>query len=183
MVPTMDCTEEDYTYMDYKPKPRKEPARRTECEVKKEQVCVPITTNKCDTIKYKVCKQEKVEDDCEDYKIIVPYKKKLHLKWCLLDDGVTDFTKEVTEAEGGGPPDDPAEDPAEDSTDQLTDDDSGKSDDLQRSGQFKDKDDTGPLQKFPFGLNLRKKIEDGRQRRASGQVKSTSILLPLVESK
>ena len=43
---------------------------------------------------------------CEDYDVIVPHKKKLHLKWCLLDDEVKDFTKEVTETEGGGPPED-----------------------------------------------------------------------------
>ena len=43
---------------------------------------------------------------CEDYDVIVPHKKKLHLKWCLLDDEVKDFTKEVTKTEGGGPPED-----------------------------------------------------------------------------
>ena len=57
MVPTMDCTDETHAYMDYEPKPRTEPLRKTECQGKKEQVCVPITTKSCDTIRYKVCKQ------------------------------------------------------------------------------------------------------------------------------
>ena len=51
--------------------------------------------------------KEKVGDDCDDYDVIVPHKKRLHLKWCLLDDGMTDFTKEVEEAEGGGAPQSP----------------------------------------------------------------------------
>ena len=51
--------------------------------------------------------KEKVGDDCEDYDVMVPHKKRLHLKWCLLDDSKNDFTKEVTEPEGGEPPKSP----------------------------------------------------------------------------
>ena len=34
---------------------RPDQARATECEVKAEQVCQPVTTEKCADIKYKVC--------------------------------------------------------------------------------------------------------------------------------
>ena len=47
--------------------------------------------------------------ECTDYNVLVPHKKKLHLKWCLLDEAVKDFTEAVEAAEGGGPPEDPAE--------------------------------------------------------------------------
>jgi len=151
MVPTMNCTDDIHHYMDYKTKPRKEPARSTECEVKKEQVCVPVTERKCGTIKYKVCKEAKVDGDCKPYDIIIPYKKKLHLKWCLLDDDVKDFTKEVTETVGGGPPEDPADDEVQEKAD-------------------------SPLQKFPFGLNLRKGLGvQGKPRRLAANLKQSRV--------
>ena len=38
---------------------------------------------------------------CEDYVIRVPHKKKLHLKWCLLDEGTKDLSKVLPETKKG----------------------------------------------------------------------------------
>ena len=57
MVPSMECTEETHPYVDYQVEPRRDQVRQTDCEVRTEQVCQPITTRKCGSIKYKVCKE------------------------------------------------------------------------------------------------------------------------------
>ena len=57
MVPRMSCLEEDLPYLDYRVEPRNETARRTECEVRAEQVCLPVTTRKCGSVRYKVCNE------------------------------------------------------------------------------------------------------------------------------
>ena len=46
--------------------------------------------------------QEKVEA-CEDLDMMSPYKEKKHLKWCLLDEGETDFNKLIPGPERTGP--------------------------------------------------------------------------------
>jgi len=137
MVPTMNCIDEIHPYMDYKSEPRSTQARKTQCEVKKEQVCVPVTQEKCGKIKYKVCKEEKVEDDCKDYDVIIPHKKKLHLKWCLLDDDVTAFTKVVSETKGGGEPDGSAESvESDESVESVESVESDESDELPEVGKM-----------------------------------------------
>ena len=55
LVPVMKCESESHDYMDYEQQARPDQARATECEVKAEQVCRPVTTEKCADIKYKVC--------------------------------------------------------------------------------------------------------------------------------
>ena len=88
--------------------------------------------------------------------MIVPHKKKLHLKWCLLDDEVKDFTKEVTETEGGGPPEDAeAEDTIVDSNDSNNSID-GR--DVENEVQGKAESDL--LEKFPVQIDLRNASEE-----------------------
>ena len=55
LVPVMKCESESHDYMDYEQQARPDQARATECEVKAEQVCQPVTTEKCADIEYKVC--------------------------------------------------------------------------------------------------------------------------------
>ena len=38
---------------------------------------------------------------CEDYVIRVPDKKRLHLKWCLLDDETKDLSRDLPGAKRG----------------------------------------------------------------------------------
>ena len=57
MVPVMKCVEETHPHLDYRPLARNVTARRTECRVRAEQVCVPETTSKCGSVRYKVCNE------------------------------------------------------------------------------------------------------------------------------
>ena len=107
--------------------------------------------------------------DCEDYDVIVPHKKKLHLKWCLLDDEVKDFTKEVTETEGGGPPEDAkGENRIIDSNvnddiynidevNEVAGNDSIASKIKGRKNEVPEKAESNLLEKFPFQIDLRKR--------------------------
>ena len=57
MVPSMRCREEVHHHMDYQAVVRREQARLTDCQVKREQVCQPVTRSKCANIRYQVCQQ------------------------------------------------------------------------------------------------------------------------------
>ena len=57
MVPVMKCVEETHPHLDYRQLARNVTARRTECRVRAEQVCVPETTSKCGSVRYKVCNE------------------------------------------------------------------------------------------------------------------------------
>ena len=232
MVPTMKCKPEPHPYMDYVAKPRKDEARKTKCRVRAEKVCEPVEREKCAEIKYKVCSevtltlsviislftvQEKVEEDCTDYDVLVPFKKRLHLKWCLLDGTITDFNKEVEKVPGGGLAEESAsefgeylkEDNVDDGAiylfiDKLTDVTTVKPDEITTvetddtttveetdenttvnfeevtSAKSDDEkevaDSERSLQKFPFGLNLRRSaLETGREKRQKVRASGLAI--------
>ena len=89
--------------------------------------------------------------DCEDYDVVVPHKKKLHLKWCLLDDEVKDFTKEVTETEGGGPPEDTIVD---------SNASNNSIDGRDVENEVRGKAESDLLEKFPVQIDLRNAPEE-----------------------
>jgi len=207
MVPTMKCKPEPHPYMDYVAKPRKDEARKTKCRVRAEKVCEPVEREKCAEIKYKVCSEEKVEEDCTDYDVLVPFKKRLHLKWCLLDGTITDFNKEVEKVLGGGLAEESAsefdklidvttvkpdeittvetddtttvEETDENTTVNFEEVTSAKSDDEKEVVDVIDlrgADSERSLQKFPFGLNLRRSaLETGREKRQKVRASGLAI--------
>ena len=58
---------------------------QTECVAKPQQICKPVTVNKCGMATYTRI-TEVPEKVCKDIKILVPTQEEIHKQWCLFNE-------------------------------------------------------------------------------------------------
>lgn len=84
MVPTMNCTQELFTYLTFKNHTTDVETDEETCTVETRAVCERVQRTACGIINVRNCSQTPVTR-CSEVLVPVPAKDKIHKQWCLFD--------------------------------------------------------------------------------------------------
>ena len=102
-VPTMNCEQVPYPYIDLVNVTMQAKVSVSDCTTTPVQVCSASKVNKCAKVTYERC-AEVPDASCQEARVPVPSQTQIHKQWCLFDhgnDGETiDFDQQVRDIIG-----------------------------------------------------------------------------------